>query len=47
MGVFGYAGYWAWRWDIRSAELLQLKKEEIEAKRQLGREKAEAQLIEQ
>jgi len=29
MAVFGYAGYWAWRYDIRTAELIDMKKHEI------------------
>ena len=34
MGVFGYAGYWAYRWDIRSNELLAAKHQEILERRQ-------------
>ncbi|CAL1716652.1 unnamed protein product [Somion occarium] len=34
MAVFGYAGYWAYRWDIRAAELLADKRAEIAARRQ-------------
>jgi len=37
MGVFGYAGYWAYRWDIRADDLLRQKREEILARRQMGR----------
>ncbi|EKM78617.1 hypothetical protein AGABI1DRAFT_74968 [Agaricus bisporus var. burnettii JB137-S8] len=33
MAVFGYGGYWAYRWDIRAAELLALKREEIRQRR--------------
>lgn len=33
MGVFGYAGYWAYKWDIRAAELLAQKREEIRERR--------------
>jgi len=33
MGVWGYAGYWAYRWEIRSQELIDLKLAEIEEKR--------------
>ncbi|TDL25710.1 hypothetical protein BD410DRAFT_784744 [Rickenella mellea] len=28
-GIFGYAGYWAYKWDMRAAELLALKRAEI------------------
>ncbi|KAJ3565058.1 hypothetical protein NP233_g7888 [Leucocoprinus birnbaumii] len=34
MGVFGYAGYWAHRWDIRSGELIAAKRAEILERRQ-------------
>ncbi|PPR05793.1 hypothetical protein CVT24_006848 [Panaeolus cyanescens] len=34
MGVFGYAGYWAHKWEIRSGELLAEKKQEILERRQ-------------
>ncbi|KAL5526462.1 hypothetical protein ACEPAF_8185 [Sanghuangporus sanghuang] len=34
MGVFGYGGYWAYKWDLRAAELLSQKRAEIEARRQ-------------
>lgn len=37
MGVFGYAGYWAYRWDIKAGDLLKQKREEILARRQVGR----------
>ncbi|KXN91619.1 hypothetical protein AN958_12471 [Leucoagaricus sp. SymC.cos] len=33
MGVFGYAGYWAYRWDLRAAELLAQKRAEIRERR--------------
>ncbi len=33
MGVFGYVGYWAYRWDVRAAELLALKRDEIRQRR--------------
>jgi hypothetical protein len=33
MVVFGYGGYWAYRWDVRAAELLSLKREEIRQRR--------------
>ncbi|KAJ7593331.1 hypothetical protein C8J56DRAFT_930840, partial [Mycena floridula] len=42
MGVFGYGGYWAWRWDIKSAALIEQKREEIEQRRRIRQEKAEA-----
>ncbi|KAF7797315.1 hypothetical protein EIP86_008510 [Pleurotus ostreatoroseus] len=34
MGVFGYGGYWAYRWDQRAAELIAAKRAEIEARRE-------------
>ena len=34
MGVFGFAGYWAYKWDIRSNELLVEKRQEILERRQ-------------
>lgn len=34
MGIFGYAGYWAHRWDIRAAELIEEKRAQIAARRQ-------------
>ena len=34
MGVFGYAGYWAHKWEIRSTELLAEKRQEILERRQ-------------
>ncbi|KAF9048423.1 hypothetical protein BJ165DRAFT_1525881 [Panaeolus papilionaceus] len=34
MGVFGYAGYWAHKWEVRSGELLEQKKQEILERRQ-------------
>lgn len=37
MGVFGYAGYWAYRWDIRAGDLIRQKREEILERRQMGR----------
>ncbi|GLB40368.1 hypothetical protein LshimejAT787_0802390 [Lyophyllum shimeji] len=33
MLVFGYAGYWAYHWDQKAAELLAQKREEILAHR--------------
>jgi hypothetical protein len=41
MGVFGYAGYWAYKWDIRAAELLAAKRAEIAQRRQKQIAKAE------
>lgn len=43
MGAFGYAGYWAWRWDQRAAVLIQQKKAEIQEKRRVRQEHAEAE----
>ena len=34
MGAFGSAGYWAYKWDIRSRELLEEKRQEILERRQ-------------
>lgn len=34
MGVFGYAGYWAHRWDQRAGVLLAEKRAEIAERRQ-------------
>ncbi|KAK1231679.1 hypothetical protein PQX77_005165 [Marasmius sp. AFHP31] len=42
MGVFGYAGYWAYRWDIKSAELIAQKQAEIAEQQKLRVAKAEA-----
>ncbi|KAL0573220.1 hypothetical protein V5O48_008740 [Marasmius crinis-equi] len=42
MGVFGYAGYWAWRWDIKSAELIAQKKIELAERQKERVAKAEA-----
>ncbi|KDR78998.1 hypothetical protein GALMADRAFT_244721 [Galerina marginata CBS 339.88] len=36
MGVFGYVGYLAHKWDIHSSELLAEKRREIKERRQLG-----------
>ena len=33
MGAWGFAGYWAYQWDIRAAELIAAKTEEIKEKR--------------
>jgi hypothetical protein len=41
MGVFGYAGYWAYKWDLRAAELLAEKRAEIKERRQKQIAKAE------
>lgn len=41
MGVFGYAGYWAYRWDQRAAVLLAEKRTEITERRQKQIAKAE------
>lgn len=42
MGVFGYAGYWAYKWDIRAGELLAEKRAQITERRQKEIRKAEA-----
>lgn len=34
MAVFGYGGYWAWRWDERAAQLIAQKRAEIQARRE-------------
>lgn len=34
MGVFGYGGYWAYRWDIRAGELIAEKRAEIAERRE-------------
>lgn len=50
MGAFGYAGYWAWRWDIASTKMIQIKRAEIQEKRRIKQEKLEAasaQMLEQ
>lgn len=41
MGVFGYAGYWAYKWDLRAADLLAEKRAEIAQRRQRQLAKAE------
>ncbi|PSR75592.1 hypothetical protein PHLCEN_2v9072 [Hermanssonia centrifuga] len=33
MAVFGYGGYWAYKWDLRAGELLAEKRAEIAARR--------------
>jgi len=42
MGVFGYGGYWAWRWDQKAAQLIEMKKAEISENRKERLEKMEA-----
>ncbi|KAF8150661.1 hypothetical protein B0H34DRAFT_801600 [Crassisporium funariophilum] len=42
MGAFGFAGYWAYKWDIRSGELLAQKRAEITERRQIRAQKEEA-----
>lgn len=42
MGAFGYAGYWAHRWEIRSEELLAEKRAEIIERRTKEIRKLEA-----
>ncbi|KAI0342796.1 hypothetical protein BDW22DRAFT_1330406 [Trametopsis cervina] len=34
MGAFGFAGYWAHKWDERAAELLALKRAQIAARKE-------------
>ena len=41
MGVFGYAGYWAHYWEIRSRELLAERRQEILERRQKQMQKIE------
>ncbi|TFK18121.1 hypothetical protein FA15DRAFT_561410, partial [Coprinopsis marcescibilis] len=33
MGAFGYAGYWAHKWDVRAAEIITDSRIEIEERR--------------
>jgi len=33
MGAFGFIGYWAYQWEVRSEELLALKRAEIYERR--------------
>ena len=33
MAAFGFAGYWAYKWDVRAGELLAIKRAEIAARR--------------
>ncbi|KAF8656205.1 hypothetical protein AX16_002641 [Volvariella volvacea WC 439] len=42
MATFGYAGYWAYKWDERAAVLLAEKRAEISERRQKQIAKAEA-----
>ncbi|KAF8896277.1 hypothetical protein BD779DRAFT_1668099 [Infundibulicybe gibba] len=41
MGVFGYGGYWAYRWDQRAGVLIAEKRAEIAERRQKQIAKAE------
>lgn len=34
MTVFGYAGYWAYKWDGRAAEMIAQKRAEITERRE-------------
>jgi len=34
MAAFGYLGYWAYKWDIRAAELIAVKRAAIAENRQ-------------
>jgi len=36
MLVFGYAGYWGYRWELRADELIALKRAELAERRQRG-----------
>jgi len=42
MGVFGYAGYWAHKWDVRAKEIIADAKQEITDRRRQELAKAEA-----
>ena len=33
MAVFGYGGYWAYKWDVRAAEIIAEKRAEIASRR--------------
>ncbi|KDQ59311.1 hypothetical protein JAAARDRAFT_206228 [Jaapia argillacea MUCL 33604] len=41
MGVFGFAGYWAYQWDVRAAELIAEKRSQIQEHRRKQIEAAE------
>lgn len=41
MGTFGFAGYWAYKWDRRAAELIAAKREEIAEARERRQAAAE------
>jgi len=43
MIVFGYAGYWEYKWELRADELIALKRAEIAERRQ--REVASVQAL--
>jgi len=43
MGVFGTAGYFAYKWDVRAGELLAQKRAEIAERRQQSGAAAEAE----
>ena len=42
MGVFGFAGYWAHKWDIRAGEIIAEKKSLLEERRRKQIASAEA-----
>jgi len=42
MGAFGFAGYWAHKWDVRAAEIIADSKAQLEARRRKQIEQAEA-----
>ncbi|KAH8100823.1 hypothetical protein BXZ70DRAFT_1007766 [Cristinia sonorae] len=43
MGAWGFAGYWAYQWDLRAETLIAAKMEEIKQKRALKAAAAEAE----
>ncbi|KAG5635808.1 hypothetical protein H0H81_010056 [Sphagnurus paluster] len=45
MGVFGFAGYWAYQWDQRAAVLLSEKRAEIAERRQKELAQTEAAAV--
>ena len=38
MGVFGFIGYWAHKWDERAGELIAIKKAELAKRREQVRQ---------
>jgi len=47
MGVFGYAGYWAYHWDQRAAVLLAEKRQQIQERRRKQIEQTDASAAEE